>query len=154
MYLRGVYLSCEPFGSVFCILKCRSCGFIQGASYPIRASTCKRCGKKLNLLKNPPIGKFRSLKEMQANLISIEWNDENALPNNFLVKERESKLNNKNTLREMIVEKIGAHGIEIKVLIKELKIHDYEEKDIDLTIHELKLSGMIYCPSYGFYRIV
>lgn len=154
MYLRGVYLSYEPSGSVFCILRCRSCGFIQGASYPIRASTCKRCSKKLDIIKNPPIEKFRSLKEMQANLISIKWNDENTPLNKMLEKDLERRPNNKNTLRETIIEKIGIHGIEKKVLIRELSIHDYEVNDIDLTIIELKLSGIIYSPSYEFYRIV
>ncbi|MGA1848365.1 MAG: hypothetical protein ACMUHB_03405 [Thermoplasmatota archaeon] len=142
---------------MYCIVRCPKCLYIQGTTYPIKTTRCRRCSKSIDLEKIGPLGIFEDHDSMQRHLIEMKWGREAPVEElketleNATRPQTGSPQRGRDKLRRSILDR-AQDIISVEELVRVLSSEGYEREDIEACVEELIQGGMLYSPRYGLIR--
>jgi hypothetical protein len=135
-------------------VRCPKCLNIQGSTYPIKTTRCRRCSKNIDLEKIRPIGIYDDHCTMQEHLMQMKW--DRKIPLEELRESMEelgrpltvSSPKGRDRLRRAILD--GIEGtVSVEDLVASFLSIGYTREEVESCIEELIRQGLLYSPKLG-----
>lgn len=145
---------------MFCVIRCPSCGNVQGSSYPIKTSGCQHCGKRINIEKIGIIGSFEDQEKMREFIREIKWKGGEDLASevsDFMTNEPKGnrpKTRSKTAVRSEMINIISEGEISINDLLNRMREKGFEEDLTESILTDLHKAGTIYHPKLNTVKMV
>ena len=145
---------------MFSVVRCPSCGNIQGTAYPIKTTSCQKCGKNIILKKDGILGTFEDQEGMRAFIREIKWKGGGDLASEvstFITNDLETIKPNKTSrasMRKNILDIITNSEISLQDLLIETRTRGFDDDCVESIIADLHVSGLIFYPRLNVLKIV
>ncbi len=145
---------------MFGILRCPECNALQGCDLGFKTSSCRSCGKRVDLSNTSLTGPFKDQNEMRSCLWDMKsgkmTEEEVRLKEEILelaVKTRRGPMNRKQ--REELVLKLIEDGMDTEEkLSSSIREKDIEKEELLSVIGSLRKKELIYSPRYKVFKII
>jgi hypothetical protein len=139
---------------MFSVVRCPRCGNIQGAEHPVKTTRCRRCGKRINILKTGVLGIFEDAGDMRDYLTRLKWKGETseAIELSYYIKSgssREGSKFSRKGIKNMIMGGLAYGPRNIDELIADVVEQGTEKETVKRILLELHSEGLIYYPRHG-----
>ena len=146
-------------GSVYCALRCPKCGFVQGARYPLKRSSCKRCARMINIQKTGVLGIFEDEGTFRSYIRDRKWegDESEALELSFFIQKEEKKKEaaiSKDRLRKIIIDILEDGTENLDGIMEKLSEREIDKDRIIDAIEDLIRAGEVYNPRADRYSLV